>query len=167
MLTYFWSPELFKENVLAEIAWKCIDSKWNECTSLQLRFVSQLTSPVKISEWKPSVMKILSTSTSPSEIYGQINLTVEITTPSNLGPSTKFLSRKKVSLSEVCFVQLKFWWVNIRNMFLEFMVIDGEYIERYLYRFEKTIVNIIYICSVFGSNILKEYITTFNHIPFL
>ena len=44
--------------------------------------------PVKKSELKPSVMKILSTSTSPSEIYGQINLPVEITTPSNLGPST-------------------------------------------------------------------------------
>ena len=43
---------------------------------------------MKKSEWKPSVMKILSTSTSPSEIYGQINLPVEITTPSNLGPST-------------------------------------------------------------------------------
>ena len=44
--------------------------------------------PVKKSEWISPVMKILSTSTSPSEIYGQINIPVEIRTPSNLGPST-------------------------------------------------------------------------------
>ena len=52
--------------------------------------------PVKKSEWKPSVMKILSTSTSPSEIYGQINLPAEITTPSNLGPSTIHVQRVQV-----------------------------------------------------------------------
>ena len=85
MLTYFLSLEHFEESVLAEIASNCIDSKWNECTSLQLRYVNL---PVRKSEWKSSVMKVLSTSTSPSEIYGQINLHVEIRTPSNLGHST-------------------------------------------------------------------------------
>ena len=60
--------------------------KWVHITSITI--CEPVNLPVKKSEWKPSLMKILSTSTSPSKIYGQINLPVEITTPSNLGPST-------------------------------------------------------------------------------
>ena len=59
--------------------------KWVHNTSIMI--CEPVNLPLKKSEWKPSVMKILSTSTSPSEIYGKINLPVEITTPSNLGPS--------------------------------------------------------------------------------
>ena len=47
--------------------------------------------PVRKPEWKSSVVKILSTSSSPSEIYSQINLPVEIWTTSNLGPLTILL----------------------------------------------------------------------------
>ena len=62
-------PWTFLRKCAAEIAWNCIDSQWNKCTSLQLRFVSLLTSQWRKSECKPSVIKIMSTSTSPSEIY--------------------------------------------------------------------------------------------------
>ena len=44
--------------------------------------------PVKKSEWKSPAMKILSTSMSPSENYGQINIPIKNRTSSNLGPST-------------------------------------------------------------------------------
>ena len=72
--------------------------KWVHITSITI--CEPINLPVKISEWKPSVMKILSTSTSPSEVYGQINLTVEITTPSNLGPST--ISDGHAAVASVC-----------------------------------------------------------------
>ena len=60
--------------------------KWVHIISIAI--CEPVNPPVKKSEWKPSVMEILLTSTSISEIYGQINIPVEITTPSNLGPST-------------------------------------------------------------------------------
>ena len=75
-----------------------IDSKRNECTSTSITICEPVNLPVKESESKPSVMKILSTSTSPSEIYGQMNLPVEITTPSNLGPSTIYFIRNRENL---------------------------------------------------------------------
>ena len=47
--------------------------------------------PVKKSDRKSPGKKILSTSRSSSEIYGQINIPVENRTPSNLGPLTIIL----------------------------------------------------------------------------
>ena len=93
--------------------------KWVHITSITI--CGPVNLPVKKSEWKSPVMKILSTLTSPSEIYGQINIPVQFRTFDHKWVSILWTQKLSWTLhilickfeKNVLYIFRSQWWVTV------------------------------------------------------